>query len=182
MGHNQGLASHYLATVSKMFQAQKQLAERSFAQLSPEEFHWTPEPESNSIAIIIKHLSGNMRSRWRDFLDTDGEKPDRNRDDEFIDDIDTTEELLKCWEEGWGYLFTALAEMEGKDLLFKVKIRGQDHTLIEATQRQLAHYANHVGQIVYIAKQLKSSDWQTLSIARGQSEAFSADIKAKNKV
>jgi hypothetical protein len=174
------LAKHYLTTVRKTFERQKQLAEKAFAQLAPADFHRLIDPEANSIAVIIKHMSGNMRSRWRDFLTSDGEKPDRNRDGEFVDDLDA-EGIRRVWEEGWAYVFEALTALSTDDLLKTVLIRGQAHTVIEAIERQLDHYAYHVGQIVFLAKHLKSSAWQTLSIARAASQRFNENLTSGAK-
>ncbi|MFX1255153.1 MAG: DUF1572 family protein [Promethearchaeota archaeon] len=177
----QNIGVYYLKTVLKAFQSQKRLAERAMAQLESEEFHWTPDSESNSIAIIIKHLSGNMRSRWTDFLTTNGEKPDRKRDNEFVDDIESVEMLMERWNEGWGYLFTTLTGLSSSDLLKNITIRGKPHYVLEAIERQLSHYGVHVGQIVYIAKLLKSTKWQSLSIPRGESERFNAEMRSKQQ-
>jgi hypothetical protein len=158
------LVEHYLEAVLATFRKQKVLAEKAFAQLDPEHFHVTLDPESNSIAIIMKHMSGNMRSRWTDFLTTDGEKPDRNRDDEFIES--SLENVLQDWEEGWVRLFTMLENLSPDDLLRTVTIRQQPHSVLQAIERQVDHYGYHVGQIVFLAKHLKSSHWQSLSIPR----------------
>lgn len=170
------LASHYLETVIATLKSQKQLAERALAQLEEDDFHVTLDPESNSIAVIIKHMAGNMRSRWTDFLSTDGEKPDRHRDDEFIDDKESVEALMTRWEAGWQTLFDTLEHLSTDDLLKTITIRGQEQTALQATQRQLAHYGNHVGQMLFLAKHFKSADWQTLSIARGQSDAYKPKV------
>ncbi|MFX1537411.1 MAG: DUF1572 family protein [Promethearchaeota archaeon] len=177
----QNIGEYYLKTAFKTFQSQKRLAERAMAQLNSKEFHWTPDSESNSIAIIIKHLSGNMRSRWTDFLTTDGEKPDRNRDNEFVDDIESTEALMARWNEGWNCLFSTLMGLTSSDVLKNVTIRGKQHYVLEAIERQISHYSVHIGQIVYIAKLLKSTSWQSLSIPRGQSERFNAEMRSKHQ-
>ncbi|WP_407639494.1 DUF1572 family protein [Bacillus gaemokensis] len=150
---------------------QKQ-GERTLSQLSYEQICWAPHEESNSIAIIIKHLHGNMRSRWTDFLTTDGEKLDRNRDTEFEGRYTSKEEVLVVWQEGWGYVFQTLATLTSQHLLQKVYIRGEAHSVIQAIERQIAHYALHIGQIIYIGKMLKEKDWECLSIPKGQSNRY----------
>ena len=166
------LAEHYLKDVVRVFRGQKKLADGAAAQLSDEEFFRTIDAESNSIALIMKHMAGNMRSRWTDFLTTDGEKPDRHRDSEFIVEGEDRAAVLARWESGWRTLFDTLASLRGEDLLRPVTIRGEPHTIVEAVNRQLSHYGQHTGQIVFLAKHLKSSEWKTLSIARGKSEDF----------
>ena len=158
------LASHYLATARRTFESQKRLGEGAFTQLDEPDLHWTPDPESNSIAVIIAHLHGNMRSRWTDFLHSDGEKADRDRDGEF--EPDTTRDTEVLWDEGWRYVLDALSHLDPDDLGRTVTIRGEPHTVVEAIERQSAHYANHVGQIVYIAKLVRGSEWRTLSIPK----------------
>jgi hypothetical protein len=162
----------YLNVVLERFKSVKADGDKTIAQLDIEQLHWASNEESNSIAVIVKHVSGNMISRWTDFLLTDGEKTTRNRDDEFIDSIDTKEELIAIWERGWQVFFNALHSLTIEDLLANVTIRGQQHTVIDAIERQMAHYASHVGQIVYVGKQIKGDEWNTLSIPRGQSQAF----------
>ena len=167
------LGQHYLENVIAEFRTLKKLGERALAQLTDEQFFVTLDPESNSVAIIVKHLAGNMRSRWTDFLTSDGEKPERQRDSEFVLDANTTRAaVLQWWEQGWRCLFDALAALQPDDLLRTVVIRLEDHTVVQAINRQLTHYASHVGQIVFLAKHLKSTAWQTLSVPRGQSEQF----------
>jgi len=162
----------YLHVVLERFKSVKADGDKTIAQLDIEQLHWAFNEESNSIAVIVKHVSGNMISRWTDFLLTDGEKKTRNRDDEFIDSIDTKKELIAIWEKGWQVFFNALQSLTTEDLLANVTIRGQQHTVIDAIERQMAHYASHVGQIVYVGKQIKGNEWNTLSIPRGQSQAF----------
>ncbi|MFJ5789724.1 DUF1572 family protein [Lysinibacillus sp. NPDC097162] len=162
----------YLNVVLERFKSVKADGDKTIAQLDIEQLHWAFNEESNSIAVIVKHVSGNMISRWTDFLLTDGEKTARNRDDEFIDSIDTKEELIAIWEKGWQVFFNALHSLTTTDLLANITIRGQQHTVIDAIERQMAHYASHVGQIVYVGKQIKGDEWNTLSIPRGQSQAF----------
>ncbi len=162
----------YLEEIMGNYKGLKKQAERVFDQLSTEELSWTPNEESNSIAILIKHMSGNMKSRWTDFLTTDGEKPDRYRDNEFIDDMVTREHILNVWEEGWDVLFNTLDSLTEADLLKTVFIRSEPHTVVQALQRQVIHYAAHVGQIIYIGKLAKNKEWNTLSIPRGKSEDY----------
>lgn len=171
------LAQHALETSIADFRSQKKLGDRALAQLDDAGLSWNPEPESNSIAVIVKHMAGNMISRWTDFLTTDGEKPNRNRDDEFVDDLDSRERLIESWEQGWSVLFGSLEALKPEDLLREVKIRGQAHTALQAIHRQISHYGYHVGQIVYAAKAYKSAKWQTLSIAKGKSDAFNDQMK-----
>ncbi|ODV55867.1 DUF1572 family protein [Lysinibacillus fusiformis] len=166
------IAQTYLQVVQKRFKNVKELGDGALAQLEGAELHWAYNEESNSIAVIVKHVSGNMISRWTDFLTTDGEKTTRNRDDEFINSLNTKEAILGVWEEGWQVFLGALATITESDLQGHVTIRGEKLAVIDAIERQMAHYSQHIGQIIYIAKQVKGSDWQTLSIARGQSQAF----------
>ncbi|MFB9325510.1 DUF1572 family protein [Paenibacillus aurantiacus] len=176
---NHDLASHVLAQSIQDFRGQKKLGDKSLSQLPEAGFRWTPEPESNSIAIMINHLHGNMLSRWTDFLTTDGEKPSRNRDAEFEDDGADAAELLARWEQGWAALLGALEALTPEDLLQTVTIRGEAHTVVQAIHRQISHYGYHVGQLVYVAKAYRSSAWQTLSIPKGGSNAFNAAKEAK---
>jgi hypothetical protein len=151
------------------------LAEKTVDQLTDEQLFWQYNEESNSIATIVRHLWGNMRSRWTDLLTTDGEKEWRDRDSEFENDINDREELLGKWKEGWSCLFNALAGLSTQDLEKEIFIRNQGHTVMEAINRQLAHYPYHVGQIVFIGKMLRDKDWQSLSIPRGKSREVNAD-------
>jgi hypothetical protein len=179
---DQSLAEHYLTDALQTFRDQKRLAERAFTQISDEDFFATLDPESNSIAVNMKHLAGNMLSRWTDFLTTDGEKPERNRDMEFEMLPGTTKgDLLAYWEKGWQCVFAAVEPLQPEDLMRTVTIRGQDHTVMQAINRQIAHYAYHVGQIVYLAKHFKSSEWQTLSVPRNRSAEFNAYLEQKRK-
>jgi hypothetical protein len=161
----------FLTLTTKLFKRQKSLADRALAQLISEELHVSLMPESNCAAIIMKHMAGNMHSRWTDFLTSDGEKPIRNRDSEFIDDLDDSK-LQSYWEAGWQVLFDTLAKLTAADLSKTVTIRGEAHLVVEAILRQLDHYAQHVGQLIFIAKALRGENWQTLSIAKGRSEAY----------
>ncbi|QQS45082.1 MAG: DUF1572 family protein [Acidobacteriota bacterium] len=158
---------HYLETAIREYRQLKKQAERSIEQLDDEEFFRTIDPESNSIAVIIKHMAGNMRSRWVDFLTSDGEKPDRNRDQEFIiQDGTSRETVMQWWEQGWQAVFDAVEALGPGDLMRTVFIRREPHTVIQAIERQMTHYASHTGQIIFLAKHLKSADWKTLSIPR----------------
>ncbi|AVK97257.1 DUF1572 domain-containing protein [Lysinibacillus sphaericus] len=167
----------YLKAVRERFKTIKADGDKAIAQLDIEQLHWAFNEESNSIAVIVKHVSGNMISRWTDFLTTDGEKTTRNRDEEFIDSIDTKEELLTIWEKGWQVFLDSLLSLTEMDLMAHVFIRGQQHTVIDAIERQMAHYAAHVGQIIYVGKQIKGKEWKTLSIPRGQSQLFTEAMK-----
>jgi len=166
------LGNEYLKIVQERFESVKSLGDNTISQLSEEDIHWKLNVASNSIAIIAKHLSGNMISRWSDFLTSDGEKHSRNRDQEFEDDIPTKQEMITIWEKGWNTLLDTLNGLENQDLLKNITIRGEKQTVLEAIERQMAHYAYHVGQIVYIGKQLKDENWETLSIPKGKSEEY----------
>lgn len=160
----------YLDDAHHSFLQYKRLAERAFAQLQPGDWFTCIDPEANSIALIVKHLSGNMHSRFTDFLTTDGEKPNRNRDQEFILDTSTAlEQVLAWWESGWNCVFAALAALKPEDLLRTVSIRGQQYTVLRAINRQLLHYPHHIGQIVFLAKHFQGAGWKSLSIPKGQS-------------
>jgi hypothetical protein len=152
---------------------QKGLADRALAQVDDAAFFRVLDPESNSLAVIVKHVAGNQRSRWRDFLTTDGEKPDRDRDSEFEIAAGTSREaVMRAWEEGWALLFAALESLRPEDLERVVTVRGEPHTVLQAIQRQLAHYAQHAGQIVFLAKHWAGPAWTSLSIPRGKSKEF----------
>jgi hypothetical protein len=151
----------------------KAQADKAIAQTTDDSFFTTLDPEANSIALIMKHMAGNMRSRWTDFLTTDGEKPDRDRDREFeTGSADTRASITALWEDGWGRVFGAIAPLSPADLAQTVRVRGEAHSVLEAINRQMAHYAAHVGQIVLLAKHYAGSHWQTLSIPRGKSKEF----------
>ena len=159
-------STSYLGDSITVLRQYKSMAERAMGQASDEQLTQTLDSESNSIALIVKHLAGNMRSRWTDFLTTDGEKPDRDRDSEFEAPPATRAELLRLWEDGWRRVFAALEPLTDADLGRTVTIRGEPHSLMQAINRALAHYAAHIGQIIFIAKHFQSSRWQTLSIPR----------------
>jgi len=167
------LAAHYLDEARRQFRGNKRLAEAAIAQLTDEELFFTLDQESNSIAILVKHLAGNMRSRFTDFLTTDGEKPDRFRDQEFeLNTATTRADVMRWWEEGWEQVFTTLNALKPEDVMRTVAIRGEPHTVLQALNRQIAHYASHSGQIILLAKHLRSKEWKTLSIPRGKSEGY----------
>lgn len=169
------MSSPYLESARKQFEYYKLLGDKTFSQLEDGSLFWQFNEESNSIATIVKHLHGNMMSRWTDFLTTDGEKEWRDREAEFDNDVATRQELLELWEEGWACLFAALDTVGADDLDRIVYIRNQGHTAMEAINRQLAHYPYHVGQIVFIGKMIAGGSWASLSIPRGGSNAFNAE-------
>ena len=161
-----------LAGTLAAFRNYKDLADRAIAQTSDHDLHAALDPNTNSIAVIMKHVAGNMISRWTDFLTTDGEKPDRHRDEEFIDRFTSRREVLEYWERGWAVLFKTIESLTADDLHKTVYIRGEPHTAIGAIQRQLAHYGYHVGQIVLIARHYAKDQWTTLTIPRGGSDSY----------
>jgi hypothetical protein len=171
----------YLESVKKQFLYYKTLGEKAIAQLEPEQLLVAINEDTNSISTIVKHLSGNMLSRWTDFLTTDGEKEWRNRDEEFENDFQSKEEIMTAWEKGWKCLFDAINDLQANQLSDIIYIRNEGHTVIEAINRQLAHYPYHVGQIVFYAKQLKNSSWESLSIPRKESKNYNANKFAKEK-
>src|SRR3984893_17174384 len=165
---NSDLASHYLEEIKRQFRGHKRMGEAAMAQLEDMDFFVTIDPESNSVAALVKHIAGNARSRFTDFLTSDGEKPDRFRDQEFEVSAKTTrEEVLRWWEQAWSHVFSALDSLRPEDVQSTVTIRLAQHTVMQALNSALAHYAQHIGQIVFLAKHLRSSQWQTLSIPRG---------------
>lgn len=170
---DRALARHYLEDVTLVFAKQRQAAEAALAQVDDEAFFRLLDPEANSLALLVKHVAGNQRSRWTDFLTSDGEKPDRHRDSEFEKaGDDSRAALMERWVSGWELLFATLASLSPEDLLREVTIRGERHTVVQAIGRQLAHYAQHVGQIVLLAKHFAGARWETLSIPRGKSREF----------
>jgi hypothetical protein len=175
------MSKDFLDSALKQFRYYKLLGDQTFAQVPDEKLFWQANDDSNSIATIVKHLSGNMRSRWTDFLTSDGEKAWRDRDAEFDNDIATRQELLERWEEGWSALFGALTPLTAEDLGKFVYIRNQGHTVTEAINRQLAHYPYHVGQIVFIGKLATGGDWKSLSIPKGNSGTFNTEKFAQPK-
>lgn len=171
----------YLESVKKQFLYYKTLGEKAFEQIEPEQLFVSLNENTNSIAVIVKHLSGNMLSRWTDFLTTDGEKEWRNRDAEFEESITTKEELLAVWNKGWDCFLTTLNTLGNSHLSQIIYIRNEGHTIIEAINRQLAHYPYHIGQIVFYAKLLKESEWNSLSIPKNNSTAYNAAKFSKEK-
>ena len=166
MGNPQSIGEIYLETATRNFRGLKTLAEKAIEQVGDSDLDWSSDPESNSIAILIKHLGGNMISRWTDFLTTDGEKPDRDRDREFVGEGQSRAELMKLWDDGWSRLLGAISSLGPEDLDRIVTIRGEEHTVILAINRQVSHCAYHIGQIVYVAKALRRDEWKNLSMPR----------------
>jgi hypothetical protein len=171
----------YLESVKKQFLYYKMLGEKAMEQLDPEQLFVSVNEDTNSIAVIVKHLSGNMLSRWTDFLTTDGEKEWRNRDTEFENEIQTKEAVLEIWNKGWNCFLGALDSLQPEQLTEIIYIRNEGHTVIEAINRQLAHYPYHVGQIVFYAKQLKNSEWNSLSIPKNKSNSWQSYALAMKK-
>lgn len=175
---NESLGKHYLEDSVASLRAYKKLADKALDQLNEDEFFLTLDEEANSVAVIMKHMAGNMFSRWTDFLTSDGEKPDRNRDLEFVIESKTSKgDVMAYWEKGWQRVFDTLEPLAAEDLGKKVLIRGEEHTVIQAINRQLMHYANHIGQIVFLAKHFRSSEWKSLSIPRNHSAEFNAHLQ-----
>lgn len=171
----------YLNSVVKQFRYYKMLGEKAIEQLSEEQLFWQYNEESNSIAVLVNHITGNMLSRFTDFLTADGEKPWRNRDAEFTNPFNGKEELMSRWNQGWECLLKALEQLTEADMERIVYIRNDGHTVLEAINRQLAHYPYHIGQLVFIAKMLKGEDWQTLSIARNKSSDYNSRKFSQDK-
>ena len=163
----------------KRFFYYKEIGDKTLVQLSEEEMFWQYNEESNSVAIIIKHIAGNMLSRWTNFLSEDGEKNWRNRDLEFDNSFESKTVVLEYWEKGWECLFSALSQITDENINSTIYIRGEAHSVLDAVLRQLAHYPYHVGQIIYVGKMMKNTDWQTLSIARNKSADFNQQMKSK---
>lgn len=173
------IISNYHADALQSFRNYKKLAERAIEQVSDEEFFAAIDAEANSIAVVVKHIAGNSISRWRDFLTTDGEKPDRDRDSEFEIAAETRPALMEFWERGWQTLFDNLQPLSVDDFSKAITIRGQKHTIVEAINRQLTHYAYHVGQIVLLAKHFRSTEWKPLSVPKNRSSEFNQFLAAK---
>ena len=171
----------YHSDALQSFRNYKGLAERAIEQIDDKEFFAVIDAESNSVAVIVKHIAGNLHSRWRDFLTSDGEKQDRNRDTEFEMTGDSRESLMQFWEKGWQTLFDNVEALTADDFSKTITIRGQSHTVVEAINRQLTHYAYHIGEIVFLAKHLKSTDWKTLSVPRNKSAEFNQFLADKQK-
>ena len=177
---SEAIVQNYLDDARAAMRANKKLAEKAIAQLKDEEFFITLDEEANSVAVVMKHMAGNMISRWTDFLTSDGEKPDRNRDMEFVIEPSTTkDEVLAYWERGWQCVFDALEPLNPEDCEKTVTIRGETHTIAQAINRQLMHYAYHIGQIVFLAKHFRSAEWTSLSIPRNRSADFNAYLTAQ---
>ena len=171
-------ATHYLEEARRQLRGHKRMGEGAMSQLRDEEFFVTIDPEANSVAILVKHLAGNMRSRFSDFLTSDGEKPDRDRDQEFIDSHESVEQLVSIWQKGWHALFHTLDHLSVDNLMKTIYIRREPHTVIQAINRQLAHYVYHCGQIVLLAKHYQSEKWRSLSVPRGKSGSFNRQVAA----
>ena len=172
---SEAIIQNYLDDALSALKAYKKLADKAIAQMHAEEFFVTLDEESNSVAVIMKHMAGNMLSRWTDFLTSDGEKPNRNRDMEFVIESETTkDDVLAYWERGWACVFEALEPLRAEDFEKKVMIRGEEHTIVQAINRQLMHYSYHIGQIVFLAKHFRSAEWKSLSIPRNRSAEFNA--------
>jgi hypothetical protein len=184
MADQNPFALTYYDEVRRSFRGYKRLADGGLAQLNDEEFFRAPDSESNSVAVVVKHVAGNLRSRWQDFLTTDGEKPDRNRDQEFVlGPEDTRQDLMRRWEKGFQIVFETIESLTAEDFSRTVTIRGEPHTILQAMNRSLMHTAYHVGQILYVGKHLRGAAWTMLSIPKGKSQEFNAmkpeDRKAK---
>lgn len=176
------LEEHYLEETLLQFRKLKEQADKALAQASSDDFFATLDPESNSLAVIVKHVGGNLRSRWTDFLTTDGEKPDRDRDGEFeIRGGDTQASLMAQWESGWRCVFDTIGGLTPRDLSKTVLIRREPHSVIQAISRSFGHTAGHVGQIVYVAKHLRWQDWKTVTVPRGKSNEFNAKMTERFK-
>lgn len=177
---NEDIGAGYLDDVIRNFRTYKKLAEEALAQISDADIFRLIDPDANSVAILIKHMTGNMRSRWTDFLTTDGEKPDRHRDREFEIDLGTTrKDVMKWWDEGWQCVFSAITPLKPANLGQKVFIAGKEHTVLQAITRQLLHYAGHVNQIVLLAKHFRGAEWKSLTIPKGQSETYARQFEQK---
>ena len=175
------MITDYLKTAKRDFQYYKTLGEKTFSQLDEKDCFWQFDSESNSIAVIVNHLYGNMKSRWTDFLSSDGEKEWRKRDLEFENQLKTKAEVLNRWEQGWNCIFKSLDLINEDNFNTKIYIRNQKHSVIQAINRQIAHYAYHVGQMVYIGRLIKGSKWKCLSIPRGKSEDFNQEKFSRGK-
>ena len=177
----QNLGSAYLSDALRSLRSYKKLAEEAMAQSSDDDIFRLLDPEANSIAMLVKHITGNMRSRWTDFLTSDGEKPNRHRDQEFIIAPGTTRaDVMRGWDEGWQCCFAAITPLTPDDLLRKVSIAGREHTVMQAITRQLLHYAGHINQMVLLAKHFRGADWKTLSIPKGKSESVTREYEARH--
>lgn len=174
-------STSYVEDSLAVFRQYKKMAENAMAQVAEDQLTSVLDPENNSIAVIVKHMAGNMRSRWTDFLTSDGEKPDRRRDTEFEEPPETREALMKLWEDGWERVFGAIEPLSDADLTRTVIIRGEPHSVMQAINRQIGHYAGHIGQIVLLAKHFSHEHWKPLTIPRGKSEEFTRAVHAGEK-
>lgn len=180
---NDDVAAAYLDETFRAFRGYKRLADGALTQLNDKEFFYLPDPESNSTALVVKHMTGNLRSRWTDLLTTDGEKPDRNRDQEFILSAgDTRDELMRRWEQSWETVFNSIKSLKPEDIARTVYIRKEPHTVMQAVNRSILHTAYHVGQILYLGKHLRGASWKTLSIPKGKSAEVNAQKPEERKV
>ena len=176
---NDDLATHYLDEARRQMRGHKHMGEGAMVQLPDEDFFATLDPESNSVAILVKHLAGNMRSRFTDFLTSDGEKPNRFRDTEFeLTPATTRADVMKWWEEGWAVVLGAIEALRPEDVMSTVTIRAEPHTVLQAINRQIAHYSYHIGQIVFLAKHLNATGWKSLSVPRNKSAEFNKKVEA----
>jgi hypothetical protein len=179
---SEAIVQNYFEDAIASFKAAKKLADKAIEQMKDEEFFVTLDEEANSVAVIMKHMAGNMFSRWTNFLTSDGEKPDRNRDMEFVIEANTTKaDVLDYWERGWACVFAAVEPLQPEDFEKTVMIRGEKHTIVQALNRQMTHYAYHVGQIVFLAKHFRSAQWNSLSIPRNKSAEFNAQMQSRTK-
>lgn len=179
MNYRNSIGGEFLLSAIKRLSYYKELGDKTFAVLNTEDFHFTPNQESNSIAVIIQHVSGNMLSRWTDFLTTDGEKEWRNRDTEFEVKEASKDQLIQLWDKGWHCCLDAIKNLTEDDLLKTIYIRGEGLSVIDAINRQLAHYPYHVGQIIYVAKMIQDDKWKSLSIPKNKSSDFNQQMKAE---
>ncbi len=176
--NQENVGAEYLKDALNNFRSYKRLGEEAMSQLEDSDIFRLIDPEANSIAMLVKHMAGNMRSRWTDFLTTDGEKPNRHRDQEFVIDPATSRaELMDTWEQGWNCVFNAVTPLQAEDLTRHVYIAGKQHSVLQAISRQLLHYAGHVNQIVLLAKHYRGAEWKSLSIPKGKSESFAREFE-----
>jgi hypothetical protein len=179
---SEAIVQNYFEDAVSALKAYKKMADKAIAQLNDDELFVTLDEESNSVAVIMKHMAGNMFSRWTDFLTSDGEKPDRNRDMEFVIEANTTkQDVLDYWERGWACVFAAIEPLTLEDFEKTVMIRGEKHTIVQAINRQLMHYSYHIGQIVFLAKHFRSTEWSSLSIPRNKSAEFNLKMQSQAK-
>ena len=179
---SEAIVQNYFEDAIGSFKGYKKLADKAIAQMKDEEFFVTLDEEANSVAVIMKHMAGNMFSRWTNFLTSDGEKPDRNRDMEFVIEAQTTkDDVIDYWERGWACVFAAIEPLKPEDFEETVTIRGEKHTIVMAINRQMTHYAYHIGQIVFLAKHFRSTQWNSLSIPRNKSADFNAKMQSQTK-